>query len=155
MKSFQQVRDILSHVHRVRARMRLLTEDYLEETHDELLAGYLAQAAVHDAFMHRCLAGEVDEAPPAALNTWVQYADIKPLAEDTFEQHQNEHSSSQAILDKLLAVDQRILEIYQSVRQRSESQAVRDLFDRLCLMEEQKTRAKAWGQVELSDLESY
>lgn len=154
MKTFQQVRDILSHVHEVRGRLRLLTEECINETHDELLSAYLNRAKLHDEFMQRCLVGEFDEAPPSALNTWIQYPDLQPLDEELDGMVEDSLSDSQAMLDRLVAVDKRILEIYDRVREQSESQAVRNLFDRLRLMEEQKTRAKAWGQVELSDLKS-
>ncbi|WP_425398005.1 hypothetical protein [Aeoliella sp.] len=155
MKTFQQVRDVLSHVSRIRSRLRELTEQCLEDTNDQLLATYLERAKAHDDFMQLCLADEVDKASPAALDTYIQFPDVQTLDDELDGMVEGDLDDARAMLDRLVAVDKRILALYDRVLEQSESRAVRDLIERLRLMEEQKARAKGWEQVELRDLKSY
>lgn len=159
--AYQQVRDILKHVQSLRQRVQELARQQQADTQNEMLADFLARLEQHDEYMEACLAGRVEDLPEGVLETWIQFPDTQSLDAEIRELSENADgadgeaslSDDDQAVQQVLALDQRILDLYKNAARQVQSSRVQSLFDDLVLMEDQKARAKGWGYMENRDLD--
>lgn len=156
--AYEQVRDILKHVQALRQRVLELARQQQADTQDELLSDFLARVEQHDQYMEACLAGRVDDVPEGVLDTWIQFPDTQPIDDEIRQLSENAEgdaslSDDEQAVQRVLALDQRILDLYKNAAGQVQSPRVKSLFDDLVLMEDQKARAKGWGYMENRDLD--
>ena len=108
--------------------------------------------------MEACLAGRVADIPEGVLETWIQFPDTQSLDAEIRELSEGNDGETPTAEDEeavqqILALDQRILELYKNAANQVQSSRVQSLFEDLVLMEDQKARAKSWGYMENRDLD--
>lgn len=150
--TYQQVRDILAHVQELRGCVQSMAKQREADSDSAVVSEFLERAEAHDEYMRRCLAGEADDAPEAVLKTWIQYPDIQSIDNELEALKPEKSDQHDTVVDMIMALDQRILQLYSTAKEQANSKRVQDFFDKLSLMESQKARAKSWGYTEDRDL---
>lgn len=149
---FEQVKTILTHVQTLRQRVRDIAKRQEFAAKNDLVAALLGQAEEKDRVMQDLLTRHADGASQGVLETWVQFSDTAMIERELAEIGASREDGDEATLMRLLELDRRLLEIYQTASEQSRSERVKQFFAELAEMERQKARRRARNLTELDDL---
>jgi len=154
--SYQQVRDVLSLSERLRENTLRLVRRHRGEGNDELLDSLAERVCAHDDAVADVLRRYADSSDEGVLNAWVQFTDLSQLEQDFREElgetRVDAGGSVAEAAERLLALDERLLELYRLAAAQMTAPRARELFERLATLEDQSLRDKGWANVQAEDL---
>jgi G3E family GTPase len=158
--AYERLEDVLQKLHRLRECTRDLVRDARHREADTMTAQLMQRFDEHDYEMQLLLQHAAENAPDSARETWLQYADTRPI-ERAIEalantvHNQEQASSGGQVIRQALDIDQQLLAFVRTLREQSAAPSVSQFLQEVLEMEEQVSRLKSRNTIEREDLSDF
>ncbi len=138
MSLVEQTRDVLHIAEKVHKDLSSIFEKLGKESDKiriKILLDYLSE---HEMFLEKCLVEYENSCSDKILNNWFKYGPEKKTITEIAEIDISPDSDIDDIVEKVLLIDDRLIEFYSEMKEQTNCSCVKEAFDNLVEMEKRE-----------------
>lgn len=149
----ETIKDILELTRRLHANLALTLQHAARDAPQEKLHMLLDYLSQHEQELSRVIALSEEDAEKAVLQTWcAEYFDKSPFKLETLDNLDFANMSTDDVLRSLLAVHDRIIDLYRYLSMRAEVSSTEELLNGLLALEQHEIMRMIRDAEKLEDL---
>ncbi len=149
---FEQVRDLLDHARLFHRHLSELYDDLASHKETERVKLLLEHLGRHEKHLEESLAEYEDGAPRKVLDSWFQFTHDESTLKIPESIEIKPHMTIADVVRMGLALDDRLIEVYEDSAVSAEIPEVREVFENLLKMEEEEKHTLVRAALESMDM---
>ncbi len=149
---FEQVRDLLDHARLFHKHLSEFYADLASHEEAERVKLLLEHLGRHEKHLEESLAEYEDEASRQVLDSWFQFTHDESTLKIPESMEIKPHMTIADVIRIGLALDNRLIEVYEESAQSAEVPEVREVFENLLEMEEEEKHTLMRAALESMDM---